>query len=222
MSGPALVVPIKVLVGAKQRLASRLTAPERRLLALAMAGDTLRLVCAVLPAARVCVVSGDDEVRRLADRQGVSSVADRGVGQSSAVRVGVAWARERGHTSVATIAADCPLATMDDVDRLLAAAARRGRFLACAPDSADRGTNAAALRPLTIDPWRFGPDSLRRHRGAAGACGLRFEVLGLESLRADCDRSADLELVGASPRPTATFHVLRQLGLAHRVAAAKV
>lgn len=219
MSGPAVVVPVKATIGAKQRLSSRLGPVERRLLAVAMAGDVLRVVTRAVPASRCVVVAGDAEVAALAVRLGVAVVRERGAGQSVAVRLGAEWAGERGFSAVATLAADCPLLDLDDVDRLVAAAARPGRFLRCVPDAEGRGTNAAALRPLDADVWRFGPDSLRRHREAAAALGLRFSTLDLPSLRLDCDRLEDLRGVLAEPRPTATFHVLRELGLAARRAA---
>ena len=217
--GPAVVIPIKATLGAKQRLSARLAPEGRHLLALAMAGDVLRVATSVVGQRRVLVVAGDVAVARLALRCGVESIRDRGAGQSEAVRAGVKWAAERGHTSIATIAADCPLASPDDVETLVAEASRRGRLLSVAPDAEGTGTNAAALRPVAVDPWCFGPDSLRRHRDAAVALGLRFAVLALPSLRIDCDRPDDLVGVLSQPRPTATFHVLRELGLAPRAAA---
>src|SRR5205085_6034474 len=216
MSGPALVIPIKATLGAKQRLSTRLGGEERRLLALAMAGDTLRVAGRAVARSRCVVVAGDAEVARLATRHDMAVVRERGAGQSAALRAGVAWALERGHTAVATIAADCAMLDIDDLLTLMEKAARRGRFLACAPDAEGKGTNAAAVRPLDVDVWRFGPNSLERHRAAAEAERLRFEVLDLPSLRIDCDRPEDLLGVISQPRPTATFHVLRQLGLAGR------
>lgn len=218
--GVILVVPIKATLGAKQRLAARLSPEERRLLALAMAGDALRTVAAVVARRRTLVVGGDADVAALARRCGVGFVSERGAGQSAALRVGVAWAVEHGATGLATMAADCPLATPDDIEMLMAAAGRPGRHLSCAPDAEGTGTNAVALRPLDVDPWRFGPDSLRRHREAAADLELRFQVLQLPSLLIDCDRPSDLAGVLQEPRPTATFHMLRQLGLARRTAAA--
>ena len=218
MSGPALVIPIKPTLGAKQRLAGRLDADARRLLALAMAGDMMRLAVAVAGAARCVVVGADEAVAQLAARSRIATVPERGAGQSAAVRTGVEWARDRGFTAIATVAADCPLAVAEDIEELLAAAARRGRFLACVPDAEGTGTNAAALRPLDVDPWRFGPNSLRRHRLAAAAAELRFSILELASLGLDVDRPDDLVNVTSHPRPTATFHLLRQLGIARRAA----
>jgi 2-phospho-L-lactate/phosphoenolpyruvate guanylyltransferase len=214
--GPALVIPIKATLGAKQRLSSRLGSEERRMLALAMAGDTLRVAGRAVQRSRCVVVAGDAEVARLAARHEMAVVRERGAGQSAALRAGVAWAVERGHTAVVTIAADCAMLDIDDLHTLMERALRRGRFLLCAPDAEGKGTNAAVLRPLDIDIWRFGPNSLERHRAAAEAAGLRFEVLDLPSLRIDCDRPEDLVGVISQPRPTATFHVLRQLGLAGR------
>jgi 2-phospho-L-lactate/phosphoenolpyruvate guanylyltransferase len=217
--GPALVIPIKATLGAKQRLSARLTPEARHLLALAMAGDVLRVATSVVRPQRVVVVAGDVAVERLAARCSVHAIRERGAGQSAAVRAGMLWALERGYTSAATMAADCPMASADDVDTLLSTASRRAPFLAAAPDAEGTGTNAAAVRPIDADPWCFGPNSLERHRQAAEANGLRFFLLDLASLRIDCDRPEDLEGVLSMPRPTATFHVLRQLGLARRDAA---
>lgn len=219
MSGVALIIPVKATLGAKQRLSARLSAAERRLLALAMAGDVLRVAARATVRSRCVVVAGDVEVAALAERYGMAAVLERGAGQSSAVRAGVAWAMARGHTAVATVAADCPLASLDDITALLEAGAHRGRFMRCAPDAEGAGTNAAVLRPLDVDVWRFGPNSLRKHQRAAEEAGLRFSLMDLPSLRIDCDRPEDMTGVLSQPRPTATFHVLRELGLASRRAA---
>jgi 2-phospho-L-lactate guanylyltransferase len=215
----ALIIPVKATVGAKQRLSSRLGPEQRRLLALAMAGDMLRTATrAVLPA-RIVVVTGDDDVAQLAARHGVAVVRDHSAGQSAAVRLGVAWAIERGHNGVATVAADCPLADLADLRALVTAAGRPGRFLRCVPDAAGTGTNAAALRPLDVDVWGFGPASLARHAAAAERNDLRFGILDLPTLRPDCDRPADLDAIRVMRAPAATFHVLRQFGLLDRRAA---
>ena len=212
--GPALVIPVKATAGAKQRLSGRLDAEGRRMLALAMAGDVLGAATRGVPPARIVVISGDDAVEELATRHGVEAVRERGAGQSAAVRTGVAWAVERGHSSVATIAADCPLASTEDIDALMACASRRGRLFAAVQDAGGTGTNAAALRPLDVDPWRFGAASWHRHREAAAELRLRFVPLDLEGFRVDCDRPDDLDRVLEVPRPTATYHVLRELLIA--------
>jgi 2-phospho-L-lactate guanylyltransferase len=215
----ALVIPVKATVGAKQRLASRLSPEQRRMLALAMAGDMIRTATRAMPPSRVVVVTVDEDVTQLAARHGVAVVRDHSGGQSAAVRLGVAWAVERGHNAVATVAADCPLADLADVRALVTAASRPGRFLRCVPDAAGTGTNAAALRPLDCDVWSFGPASLQRHAASAQRYDLRFSVLDLPTLRPDCDRPEDLDLIRSTRAPAATFHVLRQLGLLDRKAA---
>jgi 2-phospho-L-lactate guanylyltransferase len=215
----ALIIPVKATVGAKQRLSSRLGPEPRRLLALAMAGDMLRTATRAVPPARCVVVTGDEDIAQLASRHGVAVVRDRGAGQSAAVRLGVSWALERGHSAVATVAADCPLADLADLRTLITAAGRPGRFLRCVPDSAGTGTNAAVLRPLDCDVWSFGPASLARHAAAAERNDLRFSVLDLQTLRPDCDRPEDLDAIRTMRAPAATFHVLRQLGLLERRAA---
>jgi len=215
----ALIIPVKATVGAKQRLSSRLGPEQRRLLALAMAGDMLRTATRAVAPDRIVVVTSDDDVVQLANRHGAAVVRDRAAGQSAAVRLGVEWARAHGHNAVATVAADCPLADLADLRGLVAAAGRPGRFFRCVTDAAGTGTNAAALRPLDHDVWAFGPASLVRHAAAAERLGLRFSVLDLPTLRPDCDRPEDLDSIRSMRAPAATFHVLRQLGLLERRAA---
>jgi hypothetical protein len=77
VSGPALVIPIKATLGAKQRLSSRLGSEERRLLALAMAGDTLRVAGRAVQRSRCVVVAGDAEVARLAARHDMAVAPGR-------------------------------------------------------------------------------------------------------------------------------------------------
>jgi 2-phospho-L-lactate guanylyltransferase len=214
----ALIVPVKATVGAKQRLSSRLGPEQRRLLAVAMAGDMLRTATRAILPARVVVVTGDEDIAQLAARHGVAVVRDHGAGQSAAVRLGVAWARDHGHNGVATVAADCPLADLADLRALVTAAGRPGRYLRCVPDAGGTGTNAAVLRPLDVDVWGFGPASLARHAAAAERNDLRFGVLDLPTLRPDCDRPEDLDVIRMMRAPSATFQVLRQFGLLDRKA----
>ncbi len=215
-SAVALVIPVKPLQGAKQRLAGVLSAADRRVLGLALAAGTVRCAAATWPPASLVLVGDDPEVGRLAGRVGAAWLADAGAGQSPAVRLGFDWALARGAQVVATAAADLPEVTPADLGHLLAIArAADGPGLWLAPDAAGTGTNALVLRPPVADVLRFGPDSLARHRAAAAVLGLPVHLVDRPGLRRDCDRLEDVEALRALPPRSAAHHLLQ--GLAERV-----
>ncbi|HUY60925.1 MAG TPA: 2-phospho-L-lactate guanylyltransferase [Candidatus Dormibacteraeota bacterium] len=217
-SAVALVIPVKPLQGAKQRLASVLSAADRRVLGLALAAGTVRCAVATWPPASVVLVGDDPEVGRLAARVGAAWLADAGAGQSPAVRLGFEWALAQGAEVVATAAADLPEVSPDDLGHLLSIARTADASgLWLAPDAAGTGTNALVLRPPGADVLRFGPDSLARHRAAAAALGLPVQLIDRPGLRRDCDRLEDIEALQALPPRSAAHHLLQ--GLAERVPA---
>ena len=108
--------------------------------------------------------------------------------------------------------ADLPLALPQEI-RQLAEAAATDPVLVLVP-SADGGTNALALSPPGLIPFRFGPDSARRHEDEARRLGVRPLRLSLPSLGLDVDTPADLDLVATlrercRPRTAAALDLLR-------------
>jgi 2-phospho-L-lactate guanylyltransferase len=188
-----LVVPIKPFVGGKQRLAADLPDQARQLLSRALATRMLRCVAEVWPAGRAVVVGEDPESAELRSRLGLATVPDVGAGQSAAVRVGQAWCLERGATTLATVAADLPEVAVQDLRRVLELAEYLPpQSLTLFPDRDGTGTNGLILSPATLDPFSFGPDSLRRHREWARGLGITFQVSPVRGLAWDVDRPGDL------------------------------
>lgn len=175
-----LVVPVKSRHAAK----SRLLPPKgvsRSELALAIALDTLTAVAEVIPADRLIVVTGDDQVAVQLRIGGARVVDDPGRGLNAAVGAGVERARGFDAGSpVGVLLGDLPALTATDLRTALAACAASES--AVVPDESGQGTvllthhDSAAIVP------RFGHGSALRHAQTA----TRLD-LDLPRLRTDVD-----------------------------------
>ncbi|MGA9775234.1 MAG: 2-phospho-L-lactate guanylyltransferase [Candidatus Dormiibacterota bacterium] len=190
---PWLVIPVKAPQGSKQRLAARVPEHQRRLLSSVMARRVVRTAAEVWPRGAMVVVTTDPELAALCRRLEVAVLQDPGSGQTAAVQSGVYHALERGAEVVATLAADLPRLTAEDLRALLAAARRTGPgTMVLIPDLSGTGSNGMVVRPGTILLHAFGPDSRRRHLDRARALGLRVRELRRTGLARDLDRPGDL------------------------------
>ncbi|MGA2423641.1 MAG: 2-phospho-L-lactate guanylyltransferase [Terriglobales bacterium] len=192
-----ILVPIKILADAKQRLSSILAPEERFALAQAMCEDVLQALAHWQSRPAVAVVTRDSYARDLAARFNFEIVVDDNSGETSAIEMATAVCRERGAESTLVIPADVPLIESSELQRIVDSAPPRGAVLV--PDAAGRGTNAAWRSPSDLFPLRFGNDSFLPHLAAAKATGLPCIVLKLAGIARDVDRPEDLrELAGAS------------------------
>ncbi len=209
------LVPAKTLAEAKGRLASALSAIERRDLVLAMLQDVLGALMNVRAITGVSVVSPSREVLELAARLGAQPIAEtadvRGMNQALNRAVS---ALSPPPGAVLVVLGDLPEVTRDDIGRLLAAMPERG--VAAAPSS-DGGTSALALRPPGVIPFRFGRESFAAHRREARGARVEFRVVRLPSLSRDMDTPEDLRELLTRPETTMTQQLLARLGLADRL-----
>ena len=194
-----ILVPVKNLVDAKQRLASILSPEERFALARAMCEDVLQALARWQNRPSVAVVTSDSFARDLAARFHFEVLADDNSGETSAIDMATAFCRERGAKSTLVIPADIPLIDSSELQKIVDCAPHSQSGAVLAPDAAGRGTNAAWRSPSDLFPLRFGNDSFLPHLAAAKATGLPCVVLELPGIARDVDRPEDLrELAGAS------------------------
>ncbi len=192
-----ILVPVKNLADAKQRLSSILTAEERFALAQAMCEDVLGELASWQRRPPVAVVTSDSSVRDLAARFNFEVIPDDNSGETSAIAMATAVCRRRGAESTLVLPADIPLLESAELQKILDNAPAGGAVLV--PDAAGRGTNAAWRSPGDLFPLRFGNDSFLPHLAAAKATGLPWVVLELPGIARDVDRPEDLrELANAS------------------------
>lgn len=192
-----ILVPIKMLVGAKQRLANILSSEERLALARAMCSDVLQTLANWRSRPPVALVTTDSFARDLAARFNFEVIADDDAGETSAIEIATADCKARGFSSTLVVPADIPLIEIAELETIFRSAPPAGTVLA--PDAAGRGTNAALRSPCDLFPLQFGNDSFLPHLAAAKATGLPCVVLQLPGIAQDIDRPEDLlELAAAS------------------------
>lgn len=192
-----ILVPVKNLAEAKQRLSSILSPEERLALAQAMCEDVLEALARWQSRPPVAVVTSDSFASNLAARFNFEVVADNNSGETSAIEMATAVCRGRGAESTLVVPADIPLIESSELLKIVESAPSGGAVLV--PDAARRGTNAAWRSPSDLFPLRFGNDSFLPHLAAANATGLPCVVLELPGIARDVDRPEDLrELAVAS------------------------
>ena len=192
-----ILVPVKLLADAKQRLSAVLSREERLALARAMCEDVLQALANWRARPPVAVVTSDSFAGELAAHFNFVVIADNNSGETHAIEMATAVCKERGAESTLVVPADIPLIDRDELQKIVDSAPAGGAVLV--PDAAGRGTNAALRSPCDLFPLRFGNDSFLPHLSAAKATGLPCVVLQLPGIARDVDRPDDLrELAAAS------------------------
>ena len=213
------VIPAKGFSGAKQRLSTLLTPPERQRLARAMLTDTLTACCeATRLSDGLGVVTSDPETAAVAEALGVDVLwQPEAQGHTSAVTFGVQTCLQRGITTLLTLPGDLPWLTAADID---AVAQPPEPFVpvVLAPNRDDLGTNALLLSPPDCLPFSFGHDSFQRHLQLAAERHLAVEIRRLPNVALDIDEPEDLALFAAQPKPGHSLNILTELGLLERLA----
>ena len=203
-----ILIPVKNLSTAKQRLAALLDQPSRTDLAQAMLHD----VVAALSGAGLsdcALVTSDPFALHIAAQYVLEVIPDReNPGETGAIEMATRVCASRGVESTLVLPADIPLIQASEVEQVLASAPSEGCVLVPAADG--RGTNAALRRPADLFPLRFGNDSFKPHLAAAHATGKPCKVLHLSGIALDVDTPANLQQVLAQPGETRTQNLLHQ------------
>lgn len=207
-----ILVPVKNLGDAKQRLSSVLSPEERFALARAMCQDVLQALANWQARPNVTVVTGDSFARDLAARFNFDVVPDDNSGETSAIEMATTVCKERGAESTLVVPADIPLLDGSELQKIVDNSPPRGALLV--PDAAGRGTNAAWRSPCDLFPLRFGNDSFLPHLAAAKATGLACIVLQLPGIARDVDRAEDLRELAAAAGERRSQQLVRSWSLA--------
>jgi len=206
-----ILVPIKNLKQAKQRLASVLEQRERTELAQAMLQDVAEALVAWPERPEVGIVSCDSFALSLACKYGFEVIADhRNTGETDAIELATRVCESRGLDTL-VIPADIPLIQPWELRAIYDAAPEVGTVLVPAGDG--RGTNAALRRPAALFPLRFGNDSYKPHLAAAQATAKPCIVLSLPGIAVDVDNPADLRQLADLPGETRAQQLARKWDL---------
>lgn len=189
----AVIVPMKPLHLAKQRLRAALTDKQREHLALRMFEHVLATITLSRIATLAAVVSADDHVLARARLRGFTPVREDRPGYNRAVRQGIDWALSEGANAVLILPADLPQLMPADLHALAGLASRPGPVVAVAPDAHHRGTNALLLRPPDVLSPSFGDDSFQRHCQIARDLGMIPVIFDSPTLSHDVDWPEDVQ-----------------------------
>jgi 2-phospho-L-lactate/phosphoenolpyruvate guanylyltransferase len=210
-----ILVPVKNLAHAKQRLSIVLTPEERLALAQAMCEDVLKELARWRARPAVAVVTDDPFARHLAARFDFEVIADTvNPGETGAIEMATAECRRRGAERALVVPADIPLIETSELQEIVDSAPPGGAVLV--PDAAGRGTNAALRAPADLFPLRFGNDSFLPHLAAAKATGKPCVVLKLPGIALDVDRPEDLKELAAAKGERRSQRLVRSWNLDRR------
>jgi len=214
----ALLLPVKNLRQAKQRLSPFLNADERFGLAQAMLADTVRAIRGVRQAEKIFVVTNYIPAMEAAERNGWDLLReDRQISESFSVDYASMQCAKRGVTALLRLPLDVPLVQSSDIDELLAAqCAAPG--LVIVPSRDGTGTNAILRTPPTLFPSHFGSGSFANHCAEAQRVGAHILVRRNARLEMDVDDETDLRaLVQQDLSGTETGAWLQSSGLMARL-----
>jgi 2-phospho-L-lactate guanylyltransferase len=204
-----ILVPVKNLSAAKQRLAPVLDQPARTELAQAMLHDVVSALASWTRRPACALVTSDPFALELARQYDFEIIPDpTNPGETGAIEMATLLCVSRGIDSTLVIPADIPLIQSSELEQIYANAPAEGSVLAPAADG--RGTNAAFRRPANLFPLRFGNDSFKPHLAAARATGKPCIVLRLPGVGVDVDNPEDLQRLLVHPGETRAQSLLRR------------
>jgi 2-phospho-L-lactate guanylyltransferase len=193
-----IILPVKNLANAKQRLAAALEQPARTELAQTMLADVVEALAAYAGDG-VSLVTSDPFAIELAGQHGFEIIPDESnVSETDAIEMASRVCEARGVESTLVIPGDIPLIDTEDIRAIYDACPDSGGAV-LVPSKDKRGTNAVLRRPALLFPLRFGNDSFMPHLAAAIGTDKSCVVLSLPGIALDIDTPEDLrELAEAS------------------------
>src|SRR5713226_1941085 len=186
-----ILVPVKNLANAKQRLSPALEHHARTELAHAMLRDVLGAL-SDYGEDEVSLVTSDPFAEELASQYGFGIIRDESnLSETNAIEMATRLCESCGVESTLVIPADIPLIDAREIRAIYESAPENGSVLV--PSGDKRGTNAVLRRPAALFPLRFGNDSFMPHLAAAIATHATCVVLSLPRIALDIDTPEDLQ-----------------------------
>jgi 2-phospho-L-lactate guanylyltransferase len=192
-----ILVPVKNLRNAKQRLSPTLDSSARTELAHAMVADVLQAI-ANYDEEDVSLVTSDPFALDLAKQHRFEVIRDdSNVSETDAIAMATELCASRGVQSTLVVPGDIPLIEAEDIRAIYESAPPNGSVLV--PSTDKRGSNAVLRRPAALFPLRFGSDSFMPHLVAAIATNTSCVVLSLPRIALDIDTPEDLRQLALTP-----------------------
>lgn len=187
-----ILIPVKDLSHAKQRLAALMTQAERTQLAWAMLENTFAAASRVGSVDRIAVVTLYEPAIELAKKLGFEVIFEtEQISESHSVDFGSSEAKKAGVEAVLRLPIDLPLITTEDIETILAEDHQSPSAI-IVPSRDGTGTNAILRRPPDLFPSHFGSGSLAKHIKEAEKAKVRCRLLNLPRIALDIDEPEDL------------------------------
>ena len=217
---PWVILPVKEMASAKQRLASLLSPAERIALMQVMLRDVLAAVSAAQGLAGIAVVTLDSWAHALAGAHGARVITEGArAGHTGAVTAAASVLQAEGVAAILTLPGDVPAVKTPEIEALIAAVTSPPAFI-IAPAHDEQGSNAILMSPPNAVKLRFGEDSYFPHLAAARTAGITPQILRLPGIAMDIDHPADIARFARIPeaKGTQTLAWLKQNGILSRLA----
>jgi 2-phospho-L-lactate guanylyltransferase len=203
-----LLIPVKDLSNAKQRLGAALDQSHRSQFAEAMLRDVLTAASGIRSRVDVALVTGDRRAKELAAEFEFLVIEDtRNESETAAIEMATAACEAQGYDTTIVIPADIPLAPAEELRRVLDAAPAEGAVFVPAYDR--RGSNCILRRPASIISLRFGNDSFLPHCQAMQRTGKPLVILEMPGIGLDIDNPHELDFLLSRPGDTHAQRLLR-------------
>jgi 2-phospho-L-lactate guanylyltransferase len=216
-----VLIPVKDLTRAKQRLATLMSQEERTRLAWAMLENTFAEVARARGVDRVAVVTLYPPAVELAGKYGMDWIPEtEQISESASVDFGSKEAIRRGATAVLRLPIDLPLITAADVERILGYHTEQGDgapAVVIVPSRDGTGTNAILRRPPDLFPSHFGPGSLAKHLAEAERAGANCGLIELGRIALDIDDPGDVSEFLRFGQGTKVHDLLTAMGIPRRL-----
>lgn len=225
----ALLIPVRSITGAKNRLARDLDERARTRLTLAMLTDMIAAARGARRLDAVYVVSADHEVLSFAEARAAEGLPERSLdaspsdvigrasvapsgGLNRAVHTAARDLSARGVLCLLTIPGDVPLITPAEIDGLFHAG---GPQVILVRSESGTGTNGLLASPPDVITPRFEGNSLAAHSAACAAAGIDCRTVELPGFSLDIDTFDDVRALALKGSATESGCVARDLVAAH-------
>lgn len=201
-----LLIPVKILSQAKQRLAPHFSPRDRAELAEALWQDFFQVAAAASRGLeQVFVVSAEARVLDRARKLGWEAIPEsEQISESDSVDLASQICAQSGIEALLRLPVDLPLVEPRDIEAMFETIPAAPAVV-LAPSRDGDGTNALLRTPPAVFPSRFGPGSFAKHLAEAARCGARTKVLRNPRLEIDLDDLEDLRVAAEFPlRPSLT------------------
>jgi 2-phospho-L-lactate guanylyltransferase len=214
-----ILIPVKDLTLAKQRLASLMTQAERTRLAWTMLENTFAAAARVRNVDRIAIVTLYLPAIELAGKYGIEVIPEtEQISESASVDFGSREARRRGAEAVLRLPIDLPLVTAADIETVLDHDGPAPSAV-IVPSRDGTGTNAILRRPPDLFPSHFGPHSLAGHIKEAELSQAGCEIVNLPRIALDLDDPADVAALMEQGRGTPVYKLLVEMRINERIEA---